>query len=101
MHSLSKSVRSVRFLLCPTSPSSAVGRDFFDSTYNVVKHLNPTLPYMVRPWPGDSPSVVIEFDYGEKAQVPLVGLSREALERKVSGQGLVLFACLLNAPWAH
>ena len=83
MHSLSKSVRSVRFLLCPTSPSSAVGRDFFDSTYNVVKHLNPTLPYMVRPWPGDSPSVVIEFDYGEKAQVPLVGLSREALERKV------------------
>jgi hypothetical protein len=60
-----------------------VGRDFFDSTYNVVKHLNPTLPYMVRPWPGDSPSVVIEFDYGEKAQVPLVGLSREALERKV------------------
>ena len=84
MRNLGKNVRSVKFLLCPKSPASAPAREFFVETYNVVKHLNPNLPYMIRPWPGDAPSVIIEYDYSEKAQVPLVGLDKAGLERKVS-----------------
>ena len=83
MRNLGKNVRSVKFLLCPTSPSSAPAREFFVETYNVVKHLNPNLPYMIRPWPGDSPSLVIEYDYAENAQVPLLGLDKAGLEKKV------------------
>ena len=80
---LGQTVRSVKFMLCPASASSKPAMEFFTGSYNVVKHLNPTLPYMIRAAPGQSPVMVVEFDFGEKAFVPLDGLDVAGVERKV------------------
>ena len=83
MRQIGSRVRSVKFLLCPTSASSKPALDFFTSSYTVVKHLNPVLPYMIRAAPGKPPLMVVEFDFGEKAHVPLAGLDTAGVERKV------------------
>ena len=83
MRQIGSHVRSVKFLLCPTSASSKPALDFFTSSYSIVKHLNPVLPYMIRAAPGKPPLMVVEFDLGEKAHVPLAGLDTAGVERKV------------------
>ena len=83
MRTIGSNVRSVKFLLCPASAASKPAMDFFTGSYNVVKHLNPTLPYAVRAAPGKDPMVVFEFDFGQKAFVPLGGLDAAGVERKV------------------
>ena len=83
MRQLGSSVRSVKFLLCPTSASSRPALEFFTTSYNVVKHLNPVLPYSLRGAPGKPPSVVVEFDFGQKAHIDLDGLDIAGVERKV------------------
>jgi hypothetical protein len=87
MRQIGQQVRGVKFLLCPVTSSSKPALDFYFATYNAVKHLNPTLPYMVRPAPERPPSVVVEFDFGEKAHIPLEGLDVAGVERKVRAAG--------------
>jgi hypothetical protein len=83
MRQLGSNVRSVKFLLCPVTPSSKPALDFFIGSYNTVKHLNPTLPYSLRAAPEKPPLLVVEFDFGEKAHIPLDGLDIAGVERKV------------------
>lgn len=60
---IGRSVASVKFMCCPTSASSATARNFWDVNYRLVKHLNPTLPFMIRAAPDLDPYVIVE--YGE------------------------------------
>ena len=113
MRTLSKSVSSVRFYACPVSESSAAARcvkqrlpctriehaappvsssrpaarlpsrsTFFFAHYNQVKTISPNFGFQIRHADAD-PYMVIAYDFGETAKVPLAGLQASDIARKV------------------
>ena len=78
-----RSLRSVKVMACPTSPSSAAARAFWDANVPLVKHLNPSFGFLLRAAPQLEPYLVVEYDLAYKVKVPLVGLDADAIERKM------------------
>ena len=58
---IGRNAQSVKLFACPTSASSAAARTFYEANYNVVKHLNPTFPFMIRAMPNVEPYLVVEY----------------------------------------
>ena len=71
-------------MACPTSPSSAAARAFWDANVQSVKHLHPEFGFLLRAAPQLEPYLVAEYDLAYKVKVPLAGLSVEQIERKLA-----------------
>lgn len=80
---IGRNLQSVKVMACPKSESSAAARQFWDKNYNVVKHLNPTFPFMIRAVPEVEPYMMVEYDWNYKAKVPLSGLDVAGIEKKI------------------
>lgn len=80
---IGKSLRSVKFLACPTSPSSAAARTFWDNNLSLIKHLNPSFGFLLRAAPNLEPYLIAEYDLAYKVKVPLAGLDEAAIEQKM------------------
>lgn len=79
-----RSLRSVKVMACPTAPSSAAARAFWDANVPVVKHLHPGFGFMLRAAPGCAePYLVVEYDLAYKVRVPLGSMDAAAIERKM------------------
>lgn len=80
---LGRGLRSVKVMACPTSPSSAAARAFWDAHVATVKHLHPEFGFLLRAAPELEPYLVAEYDLAYKVKVPLVGMSVAQIERKL------------------
>lgn len=58
---IGRNLQSVKLFACPTGASSAAARTFYEANYNVVKHLNPAFPFMIRAMPNVEPYLVVEY----------------------------------------
>lgn len=67
---LSRNLQSVKFMACPTAPSSEGVRSFWINNYNEIKHLNPRFPFMLRANPDADPYVLIEYGASDAAAWP-------------------------------
>lgn len=79
---IGRNLQSIKLMACPNSESSAAARSFYERNFNVVKHLNPTFPFMIRPMPNQQPYLIVEYDFCNKVKIPLDGLDSDGIERK-------------------
>ena len=80
---LGRGLRSVKVMACPTSPSSAAARGFWDAHVAAVKHLHPEFGFLLRAAPSLEPYLVAEYDLAYKVKVPLAGMSVAQIEQKL------------------
>ena len=66
----------------PASRSSPARSTFFFAHYNQVKTISPNFGFQIRHADAD-PYMVIAYDFGETAKVPLAGLQAGDIARKV------------------
>ncbi|CAO2034511.1 unnamed protein product [Urochloa humidicola] len=81
--SLSRSVKEIRFLFCPSSPASAAAREFVRKNYAEIKARNPTVPFLVRECSGVQPQLWARYDMGVERCVQLDGLTEAQIDRKL------------------
>ncbi|TFY82466.1 hypothetical protein EWM64_g1541 [Hericium alpestre] len=77
-------LREVRILCSQTGPASAGTRQFIQSTYPVIKHHNPDLPFLIREATGTPARAFARFERGVEKHVELDGLSSADVASKVS-----------------
>ena len=80
---IGRSLRSVKFIACPTSSSSAATRSFWDNNITLVKHLNPSFGFLLRAAPDVEPYVIAEYDLAYKVKISLSGLDESGIEQKM------------------
>ncbi|CAK9140210.1 unnamed protein product [Ilex paraguariensis] len=84
---LSRNLKELRILFCPSSPASMSARTFIERNYKDLKILNPKLPILVREASGIQPQLWARYDMGMERGIPLEGLEEvqiwKALEELV------------------
>jgi len=60
---LSRYLPAMRFFACPNSPSSVGVRDFYLKNYQILKHLNPNFPLLMRTSSNCMPAVTTELEW--------------------------------------
>lgn len=80
---LSKNLQELRFQFCQTSEGSKGVRDFILATYHELKKANPRFPLLIRECQGVSARAVGRFDFGKEVAVPLDGLDKDAVGKRL------------------
>ncbi len=80
---LSKNLQELRFQFCQTSEGSQGVRDFILSSYHELKKANPRFPLLIRECQGLPARAVGRFDFGKEVAVPLDGLDKDAVGKRL------------------
>ncbi|KAF5746343.1 NADH dehydrogenase [Tripterygium wilfordii] len=71
---LSRNLKELRILFCPSSPESSLTREFIERNYKDLKTLNPKLPILIRECKGIEPQLWARFDMGVERGICLKGI---------------------------
>mmetsp|Transcript_32756 Transcript_32756/g.67134 ORF Transcript_32756/g.67134 Transcript_32756/m.67134 type:complete len:114 (+) Transcript_32756:40-381(+) len=80
---VSRNVAELRFIVCPTSQSSAATRAFYEKNYQTIKMLNPRMPFLIRAADNASPRVIARYDWNAKEAIELEGLDEAGVSSAV------------------
>ncbi|KAF5741247.1 NADH dehydrogenase [Tripterygium wilfordii] len=80
---LSRSMKELRILFCPSSPESSLTREFIEKNYKELKALNPKLPILIRECTGIEPQLWARYDMGVERGINLKGKVEPQIEKAV------------------
>lgn len=80
---LSRNLKELRFLFCPTSPASSPTRIFVQKNYKDLKTLNPKLPLLIRECNGIEPQLWARYDMGVERGIRLEGMTEQQIAKAI------------------
>ena len=81
---ISKNLQELRFQFCQTSEGSKGVRDFIFAHYQEMKKANPRFPFLIRECERLPARAIARFDYGKEIPVPLDGLDKDAVDKRLA-----------------